>query len=307
MANNPVTPLGRVIKSGFMNVWRNLGLSLATTFVMTLTLLAASVIVLVNLLLGVALQSVQEKVDISVYYNPLASAEQIATSRAEIENISGVAGVTFTTREEALDEFRLKHLDDPLISASLEELDENPLQSTLSIVASSPDQYESINQALEGEVDGQIVDRVNFDDNRETIERLSVISRWASYGGLLAGILLGLITVLVVYNTVRLTIFSRRDEVHIMKLVGATNGFVRGPFLIEGLLFGLLASIITISILQPAMFWLTPKVQSFFGTSSLVFTFVQDNIVLVILVELAIGALLGAASSWLAVRRYLKV
>lgn len=306
-SNVEVFRLRRLVKTGFQNYWRNLGLSVATTFVTTLTLLAVSSILLVNFLLGIALKSVESKVDISVYFNPLASAEQIAESQANIQNISNVASVRLVTREQALAQFKAQHADDPLIAQSLAELTDNPLQTTLTILADTPADYASINAALASKVDHQVIDKVNYDDNRATIDRLSNMSRWASIGGLVVGLALAGIAVLVVFNTVRLTIFSRREEVGIMKLVGASNSFVRGPFILEGMLYGLLASLITVAVMQPLLLWLSPKVESFFGTSSGVFEFVQHNIILVILFELAVGVLLGVASSFLAIRRYLKV
>lgn len=289
------------------NIWRNAGLSVATTFVTTLTLLAVSTILIVNLLLGVAVQSVESKVDISVYFDPLASQEQIALVRADIENMPEVASVKLVDRDVALEEFKESHSDNPLISASLGELAENPLQTTLVISAVDPENYESIDQQLSSKVDGQVIDRVNFDDNRETIDRLSSMSFWAKTGGIALSALLGGIAVLVVYNTVRLTIFSRKEEIAVMKLVGATNGFVRGPFMIEGIVYGLAASIITIALLQPLMLWISPKVEDFFGTSSQIFEFVQENIVLVTTGELGVGIFLGVLSSFLAVRKYLKI
>jgi len=297
----------RVVRNGFQNIRRNFGLSVATTFVTVLTLFAVSLILMINLLLSVALESVQEKVDISVYFDSLASQEQIAKVQAEITNMPEVAAVRLVDREEALDEFRTSHGDNDLISASLDELDENPLQTTLVISAESPELYESIDAQLSSKVDGQIIDRVDFDDNRETIDRLSTLSFWAKTGGLVAGGLLTAIALLVVYNTIRLTIYSRKEAIGIMKLVGATNGFVRGPFLIEGTFYGFMASVLTLAILLPILYWLSPKVESFFGTTSFVFDFVINNIGLMIAGELGIGILLGVVSSLFAMHRYLKV
>lgn len=299
--------LRRIVRNGVQNFWRNIGLSVATTFVTTLTLSAVSIIVLTNIVLGVAIKSVQERVDISVYLDPLASAEQIATVQAQVQNLAGVSEVRVVTREEALEQFRSEHADNPLIAASLEELGENPLQTTLQVRAESPDDYAEINAALEPLVDGQVVDQINFEDNRATIQRLSYLSRWASIGGLVVGVALAAITMLVVLNTVRLTIFSRREEIGIMKLVGATDGFVRGPFIIEGAVYGFLSSLITLGVLYPLLLWLSPKVETFFGTTSLVFDTVREQAVLVGLGVLAFGVLLGVTSSLLAIHRYLRV
>ena len=307
MASFGVFQVRRVLRSGLQNFWRNIGLSVATTFVTTLTLVAVSLIVIINLLLGVALKSVESRVDVSVFFDPLASTDQINQARAEIVNIAGVQRVELITREQALDEFKSTHAENALIAATLAELDQNPLQTTLVIYANTPDEYPSISEQLASKVDGQVIDRVNYDDNRTTIERLSRISKWARTGGISASVVLGAIAALVVFNTVRLTIYSRREEIGIMKLVGATNGYIRGPFIIEGVLYGLLASLVTVSVLQPLLLWVSPQVESFFGTSSAVFDFVRGNLALVVAGEVSVGVLMGMASSSFAIHRYLRV
>jgi cell division transport system permease protein len=307
MANVGVFQVRRVVRYGLQNFWRNIGLSVATTFVTMLTLVAVSLIVIINLLLGIALKSVESRVDVSVFFDPLASTDQINQTRAEVVAIQGVQHVEVISREQALQDFKSSHAQNALIVATLDELEQNPLQTTLVIYANTPDEYAHINQELAAKVDGQIIDRVNYDDNRSTIERLSRISKWARTGGISASAVLGAIAILVVFNTVRLTIYSRREEIGIMKLVGATNGYIRGPFVIEGVLYGLLASFVTVSILQPLLLWVSPQVESFFGTSSAVFDFVRNNLALVIAGEVGAGVLLGMLSSSLAIHRYLRV
>ncbi len=297
----------RLIKNGFQNIWRNLGLSLATTLVTALTLFAVSFILLLNLLIGVALDSLESKVDISVYFDPLASQEQISTARAQVTNMPEVASVRLVDRDQALAEFKESHKDNPIIKESLDELADNPLQTTLVVTARQPDLYQAINDRLSSQVDGQIIDSVNFDDNRKSIGRLSRISFWAKTAGLATGALLAIIAILVVYNTIRLSIYSRKEAIGVMKLVGAKNGFVRGPFIIEGIFYGVVASVITLSILLPILFWVSPRIESFFGVSSFVIDYIQHNLAITIIAEILVGAILGVFSSLLAMHRYLKV
>lgn len=302
------TTIRRLVLTGVQNYWRNIGLTIATTFVMSLTLFLIGVILLLNIIGNISLETVKEKVDVSVYFNSDASEVQIQKIRIDIESIPEVASVNYITQEQALEQFRETYKDNAIIKESLDELDQNPLQPTLVIKANNPNEYEKITAFLEGKRSEGVIERINFEDNRTIIERLDQGVGIVRNGGIALTIIFVLIAVIVMFNTIRLTIFSRQKEVTIMKLVGATNWYIQVPFIFEGVLYGLLASILAFVVLYPILSVLGPRLDTFFQLQSdtgLLDFFIQHAFVNFAIL-LLLGLILGIVSSIIAIRRYLR-
>ena len=189
---------------------------------------------------------------------------------------------------------------------SLQELDGNPLEASLNIKAQTASQYESIVGFFEGGKYDKIIDKINYLENKAVITRLSSITKTIRQVGFVALIILAALAILVSFNTVRLTIYSARKEIKVMKLVGASNWFVRGPFIVEGALYGLIAAFITLIIMYPLLWYLSPKITTYLPGSDLLFFF-QANFFSLLLLQIGMGIGLGMASSWVAVKRYLDV
>lgn len=295
----------RILRQGFINFWRNGWVSLATVLIMCLTLFVFGSLFFFNVLLTSALESLQEKVDVSVYFKTTAPENEILSLKSSLERLSEVSAVEYISRDEALLEFQERHRDNSLITQSLDELGDNPLGASLNIRAKNPDQYESISRFLEAASFEAIIDKVNYRQNRLVIERLSnilVSSRAVGFGVTIA---LAVIAVLVAFNTIRLAIYTSKDEISIMRLVGATNRYIRGPFLVEGVIHGVIASIAAVVIFWPLAVWLGPLAQRFFGGPNL-FNYYLSNLAWIFLMLLALGVTLGIISSLIATRRYLR-
>ena len=298
----------RIIKAGFTNYWRNVGLSLATTLILTVTLFALSVLLMIVLIGRVSLDSIQEKVDVSVYFDSFASEIQVQQIVQDVKSSPQVKNVEYLTKEQALENFKATHQDSDLLLQSLQELDQNPLSPTMVIKAYHPEDYQAIVARLEESKKSGVIKDITYYDNRSTIDRLTRIMNTARVGGLLVSGIFILITIIVIFNTIRLTIFSRQNEISIMKLVGATNWFIRWPFLIDGLIHGLFASILGFVILFPLLRYLSPKVQSFFQVSSAnIFDYFTSHSIYTLLGLFGVSFVLVFISSLLAIRRYLKV
>ncbi|HEB01522.1 MAG TPA: ABC transporter permease [Candidatus Portnoybacteria bacterium] len=301
-----ITILSRVIKSGVNNFRRNGWLSVATASVIMLTLFALSLLVMVNVVASEALTSLQDKVDVSVYFKTEAPEPQILRVRAELVELNEIKSVEYVSREEALTKFKEKHEDNPLLTQSLEELGSNPLQASLNIKAFNPEQYPQIASFLEGTRYSGLIDKINYWQNREIISRLSLLTQGIRQGGLGLSLILAVIAVLVTFNTIRLTMYSHRQEIEIMKLVGATNWYVRLPFIVEGVIYGLVACLATLIILTPLIILVSPRITSFLPESDLLADF-KSNFLLIIGLQILVSLALGAISSLIAIRRYLKV
>lgn len=297
----------RAVKFGGKNFWRNGWLSLGTTFVMVLTLFIVSGLVILNILLGLAVDLVKEKVDISVYLKPEVKESQINEIKNSLQAMSEVKTVEFISKEEAMNTFREKYGGKPLIKSLITELDENPLQDSLIVKARHPEDYEVIADVLSGKQYSKLIDKVTFEDNKKLIERIDNASKTVKKFGTWIGLVFGGITVIFIFNTIRMTIYSQKEEIKIMKLVGATDYFIKLPFIFEGVLYGILAAIINTGILYFFSYYFSSKyniAESLGINFSLYFT---EHLFIIVFLQILFGVFLGTASSFLAIRRYLKI
>lgn len=304
------TGFKRIARGGFVGFWRNAYVSLAAIFVMTITLIVVGAILLLSALLDTSLAQIREKVDINVYMVTTASEENILKLKTSLEGLPDVREVVYTSREQALEAFRARHQGDELTIQALEELGENPLGASLAIRATDPSQYESISTFLEAQREGEnpdspLIDRVNFSQNKSAIDKLTGIINAVEQGSLIAMIVLVGATILITFNTIRLAIYTMRDEIGVMRLVGAGNMFIRGPFVLQGVMYGAIAGVLTLLLLYPVVLWLGPGTEEFFELN--VFHYFVSNFGKLFATIVGSGIVLGALSSILAIARYLRV
>lgn len=297
--------IARIIKSGFKNFWRNGYLSIAVIFIIILTVLIFTSLVLLNVVGNAALKNLEEKVDISVYLKNSADDDQIEKVKTKIEKLGEVKRVEYISREEALKNFKQEYEDNDIIKESLAELEINPLPPTLNIKANALDQYQSIVQFLE-QNKGEVVNKINYDQNKDVINRLHTIIETSKKVGVVLGVVVGVIAILITFNTIRLTIYSHRQEIEIMRLVGASNWYIRMPFIIEGIIYGVCGVVAALLVIYPLLGWLSPRISGFIPGSD-VMSYFRSNKAMIVLLQLAVGVGLGVLSSGIAVRRYLKV
>ncbi len=296
----------RVIKSGLKSFWRNGWLSTATISIMVLTLLVISVLLMINVVANAVLTNLQEKIDISVYFKLEANEEDILIVKSQLEKLAEVERVDYVSQEEALIRFREKHQDNPYLIQSLQELNENPLEASLNIKAQEASQYDIIANFLDGINYSNIIDKVDYKKNKEVIDKLSYIVANIRMGGVVLSGILILVVVLVTFNAIRLAIYSAREEIKVMRLVGASNWFIRGPFVIEGVLYGVISSLITLGILYPVFWFISPKLSGFLPIEDF-FVYFRVNFWAFLVLLLGMGIVLGVLSSIFAMRKYLKV
>lgn len=301
----------RVLRSGFVSFWRNSVVSIASVLIITVTLFTLGLLLFVGALLQGFLEQIQSKVDVNIYFTIEASEENILTFKSDLENLAEVESVVYISRDEALANFRERHKDDYLTIQALEELSDNPLGATIGVKAREAAQYESIVNYLSGRADilsgpSAIIDKINYEQNKVAIERLIDIIDGARALGLAVTMFLVVISIIITFNTVRLAIYTAREEIAIMRLVGASNWYTRGPFIVEGVMYGIFSAIISLILFYPVTLWLGKTTERFFGGINL-FSYYVGNFGEVFLVIVGVGVALGAVSSFLAVRKYLKI
>lgn len=298
--------LRRLIIAGATNFWRNIWLSAAASLIMVITLAILTTTLLLFNLASVAISNVQERVDISVYFKSNVSEQQILAVKSSIESFPEVAHVNYISAATALEIFKQKHANDPLITESLDELGENPLPPALQVKARELNQYQEIVRELDKDEYKTYISKVNFDDNRAIIERLSAILGAITKFGIGLVVIFTAIAIMVIFNTIRLTINNRREEVEIMRLVGATNWYIRGPFIIEAVIYALTATVITTLLLIPVFQYVIPRLNIYLGAAPGQ-SFSAFSLGYLFLLQLAVALILGILCSFLAIRRYLKV
>ena len=297
----------RVIRSGFTNFWRNLWLSTAATMVMTITLVIFGVLFLMFSLTSFAIKSIQNTVDISVYFKIGLGENQILSIKQDVESDNRIKQLSYTSAQQALSDFKAQHANDPLLIGSLNELTENPIPATLHIKANNLEDYPAIASKLQDVKYKEFITKINFEDNRKIIERLSRILKFIITFGFGLMIVFSLIAILVIFNTITLTIYNRKEEVEIMRLVGATNWYIRGPFLVEALLYSVFSSLFSAVLFVPIFTKVIPKITMYVNPQVNFFNQNIFNYWYLILMLLVISIVLSVFTTLTAIRKYLRI
>ncbi len=300
----------RILRNAFRNFRRNVWLSLATTVVMVLTLLMMSFLYFANVLGEEVLKTIEQKVDLSAQFKKDASDEQIAIVAEDISSREDVEEVRIISSEQALEIFRRRHADDPYIEESLRELGENPLSASMFVVAIDPRFYQNIARQLESETYAPYIENVNYKNSRDIIDRLINFMSTIRNVALMTTLIFASLVILIMFNTIRLAIYSFREEIDIMRLVGASNWFIRGPFIIEAMLVAALGVAVTCFILYLTLNGVAEPVQRYFFPDQAdpfnIYQHAVTNWVTVIGLQAILAVCLAVLSSFIAIRRYLR-
>jgi len=300
------TTIYRLIKYGFQTFWRQRLLTIATMVVILLALLVSQGLFIAGTVGGIALDSIQDKIDISVYFKVNTPEDEVLRVKRALEEFEEVSEVEYISRDKALEIFQERHAEDETITQALEELDENPLSASLNIKAENPEEYAAVAEYLESIVSDELVDNITYNQNQAVIDRLASIIRVSRQIGILAALFLTLVAVLVSFNTILLGIYSNRDEIGIMRLVGASNLYVRGPFVVMGVIYGVITATLSMIITTPVIFLSSDYVRLFVPEMNLA-AYYTGNFLTFFAYQLLFGIGIGVISSLIAIRRYLKI
>ncbi len=284
------------IGRAWQGFWRNALMSLAATLTMVLMLLLlAGFFILQNVLLA-SLSFVEQKVEVVAYVENTATQDQVDELVARIGAMPETASVEFITREVALERFRLAQEAQGREDLT-KYLESNPLYASLNVKLTSPGDLEVVAEALRQ--DPIIRNVLNIE---ALVERVTTVTGVVRTGGGVLLVVVGLIVLFIIVNTIRLAVVARAEEIEIMRLVGASDAFIRWPFVFEGALVGLLGALITLALLVIAADPLSAAMVGFFNILPLQLgTLGRDTAVIV----LATGLGLGVLGSWVSVRTYL--
>ncbi|MDP3729770.1 MAG: permease-like cell division protein FtsX [bacterium] len=301
-----ITTLFRLVKYGLQSFARNTLLSIGTVAVVTLVLSVLLGMNIFSVLANNSLTILRDKIDISVYFNTDVQEDEILEIQRALESLKEVKQVDYVSRDKALEIFKERHQEDDTITQAITVLDENPLSASLNIKAHDPRDYPLITAYLDNENLGELVDQVTYSQNEVVINRLASILETAQRVGMMIVAALSIIAIFVTLNTIMLAIYSTRDEIGIMRLVGASNKFIRGPYIIQGALYGIIAAVLSLLIAIPIIYFAAPYVKVLMPDMDLNVYFFT-NILTLFGYQILFGVALGTISSYIAVRRYLKI
>lgn len=297
----------RIFKLGLINFWRNRWLSLAATLVMTLTLLVISIFTMMTIVINQTTSSIREKMDISVYFNDSVPTEQVIDLQQQMAGRSDVKEVKYISKEEALEIFKTQQEGKKV--ANLIDPNENPLPRSLEIKAGKAEDLDQIAGYLNQDQFKSMFHNVSYQENKNVIQRLIGFTNFVKKIGWISSIIFVLVSIMVILNTIRLTILTRKDEIEIMRLVGASDSFIKMPFVLEGIFYGFLATILSTILLRIGMLVLSPMMDKYLGIdiSSKMTGLFSGNFLAIIGLELVVGIVIGVGCSLISMRKYLKV
>lgn len=297
----------RVFKFALVDFWRNLGLSVMTITILVLTYLSLNLLVTVNYFTDTAVKLIQDRVDISVYFGPDVSNDRVMGVRGNLISLPEVRDVVFVSRDDALAQFKQNHADDPAILSALQEVGDNPLGAVLVVKAKDATHYGPILDALKSPAITSLVQDKVVEDHQLLIDRLTQITEKVKRAAIGLSALFAFISLLIVFNTIRVAIYIHREEIAIMRLVGASSNFVRLPFLLETIVFNLIALGLVAAAVFPTAAAIEPAARAFFDTDTVALQeYFRTNWLMIFGYEFGIVTFLSLAAAWLSMRRHLK-
>lgn len=301
----------RAIKFAFQNFHRNLWLSIITFIIVAVAVFSISLVSVLNVLGQRALQTVETKVDVTLELKTEVTEDQALDFKDRLTQFPTVQSVIYQSKAQAMENFKKVHEQDPNIQELLSELTNNPLPSSIIIKAKKITDFESIMKFVDNEENLQLVankDR-DFQDSQTVIQKLTQITHRIREVGMITSGVFALLSLIVLFNTIRIAIYTHREEIGIMRLVGASNGFIRLPFILESLIYSIIGAGIALGVVVFLWQSTAPAMNNFFfaGTNVNVSGILKEEFMTVIGWEFLGSIILSALSAWIATRRYLKV
>ncbi|MDQ5971882.1 MAG: Cell division protein FtsX [Patescibacteria group bacterium] len=300
----------RIFKAGAINFVRNAWLSAAAIAVMVITLTIVLFSVIARATFNNTIAQINDKIDVSVYLKDDVSTQQKDRLVKQASDLKTVKSVTYVSKQEALEKYKKDNQNNADLLVAISQTD-NPLPASLKIKPNDPNQLQELKVFLEKPENKALQsDETSYSgDRKEAIDKISNATNFIQKGGLVGIIIFTVISMLIIFNTIRMAIFNRRDELNIMRLLGASTWFIRGPFIVETMLYGLIAAIISVLICN-ALFSVSSTTFEASSLGLLDIGFANEYFVnhywIILTAQIAIGIVIGAASSYFATRRYLK-
>ena len=297
----------RAVKFSLQDIARNFWLSIVTITILVLALFSINILLSVKIISKSAIDSVREKIDINLYLKTDAPEDEIMALRAQLSNLGLVKEVTYISKTDALEAFKEQHRNNPEVLMALRELNSNPLTPTLVIKPKNVEQYEELINSL-NRLQSDIIESKNFSNPKEMLNKINSIAEKVNQAGIFVSLIFVVITILVVYNSIRVAIYTHQREIRIMRLVGASHWFIRAPYLISSFVYTIIGLTLAILLFYPFLSLLQPYLEVFFsGYNFNIVTYFNQNFNKIFGLEFLVASLINIVASFVAVRKYSKV
>lgn len=303
-----LTNFGRIFNFAIKDFSRNKGISIAAVFVLIVTIMLVTGLLFFQGITGYLTTQIQNKIDITAYFINGAQEKDILSAKAEILKMSpNIKSINYISQDQALASFNELHKDNAVLAKALQEVGDNPFLPSLNITTNGdPAQYEQIANILQTSDFSKLINKVDFSQKKATIKEVYSITSNINMFGLVLGIILIIVAALVVYNTIKLATENSKEEISTMRVVGASNWFIRGPFVIQGVFYGVIAFLICFILSGITAYFLTSKINDLLPGFNM-FNYFLTNWWIFVLIQLSFGIGVGAISAVVVVKKYLDI
>jgi len=297
----------RVISYAFKNFFRNFWLSFITLTILFLAMTTIHVMIILNVLADTAIVEVEQKININVYFKPEVKEEQVFNVQQYLTALPEVDTVSYISPDDAIVSFRAQHKYDSDIIDTLDVIGDNPLGATLVVSSTDTNNYGQIITALESDQYAGLIEDKDFDDYRTAIDTIIAVTDRVSFAVTIMAVVFGLISVLIVFNAIRVAIYTHREEIRVMALVGATDSFIIAPYIIEGVLFALVVVILSILVTYPFLGVIQPWVTTFFdGGNFNIVEYYNTHFVMIFGLQFLGATVVNVVAGLIATQKYVK-
>ena len=297
----------RVFKFSFQDIYRNIWLSLVTIMILVLSLFTINMLLVVKVIGDTAVEAIREKIDINLFLKTTAEENEILALKAKVSGLSEVKDVVYISKAQALENFKNKHTDNPEVLEALKVLGNNTLTPTLVIKPKNLESFDNLINKLNSFND-PIIESRNFTNYKLMLEKINSITNKVYDAGLVLSIIFIAITILVIYNSARVAMYTHQREITIMRLVGASKKFIQMPYLLSSIIYTLFSVVIIMGIFYLFLHLLQPYLEAFFvGYNVNLVNYFFKNGLMIFGVQFLVAAIINLLASYLAVRKYSKV
>lgn len=308
--NRKLITFSRVVKAGTLNFIRNAWLAIAAMAVMVVTLTIVLFSLIANATFNNTIEQITSKIDVSVYLKDVVTQEQTDKLISDIKDLPNVEHVSYLSKEQVLRNYVKANQGNVDLLSAVSQTD-NPLPATIRIKPKDLNKLNDIKSFLtKKDIASLQSDQPSYSgDRKEAIDKITHATDILQRAGIFAVLLFAIISVLIIFNTIQMAIFNRRDELTIMRLLGASTWYIRGPFVVESIIYGMLSAVISVLLIHSMFVAASSALQATsLGLLDINYSakYFSEHLWLLLLMQLGVGILIGAASSIVATRRYLK-